>query len=605
MNNQTNLGHLAYNRLLTDIREKSGLPLGTPDVTDEWVSIEGPKLDKELLQYIEGNGNFPIFPDWLLPLSERFRKTQVSLNYVDMDIAPGQEPPPLHYKVRRAVADDLRWLRQLLVFCYKIEREPTNAQLQASQEVFVDTDSSIDIWDAAFLSATRPISQSVLSAAHKLISRVICKINWQEIKPSHGPGAVFPPRSADEKSNFCTIYDTIQRRYPADQYFCGIPSYWDHVFVHGNDRLNASDRIVSKLVAVPKDSRGPRLISVHPSEAIWIQQGQRKLLEHAIESSPLTREAISFRDQTRNGNLALVSSETREYTTLDLSEASDRISCLLVSTLFGVDVYDVLCCARSSHVKLFNGSLHSLRKWAPMGNALCFPVESLIFWALVRAAIETCPLRLVPKQKASDVRQVFVFGDDIIFPKRYQQRVLGVLVGAGMKPNTGKTFFKGFFRESCGIEAYHGIDITPLRMRTGNVITTQGIVSNLSLAKRLREQGYECVSSLLYSSIRKVLGSLPLSGDPDSQGLVEYVQYDLGKLMKYERTLSWDRHLHRWRVRCRQVKTRVKRVSKDDWYHLQDSLLKVAYATNEVSRGLEYPLPYAARLSYGWTKALP
>jgi hypothetical protein len=34
-----------------------------------------------------------------------------------------------------------------------------------------------------------------------------------------------------------------------------------------------ADIIEAKLIAVPKDSRGPRLICVHPAESIWIQQG--------------------------------------------------------------------------------------------------------------------------------------------------------------------------------------------------------------------------------------------------------------------------------------------------------------------------------------------
>jgi hypothetical protein len=45
----------SYLRLLADIRDLSGLPLGAPDeVSYEWVLKEGPKLEKHCLAYIEG-----------------------------------------------------------------------------------------------------------------------------------------------------------------------------------------------------------------------------------------------------------------------------------------------------------------------------------------------------------------------------------------------------------------------------------------------------------------------------------------------------------------------------------------------------------------------
>jgi hypothetical protein len=107
-----------------------------------------------------------------------------------------------------------------------------------------------------------------------------------------------------------------------------MPTFWHDIMVtESKGRIMEKTDIVAKLTAVPKDSRGPRLICVHPKEAIWIQQGQRLKLEAAITSSNLTKGRINFTDQTVNGGLALESSKSGRLATLDLKEASDRISC--------------------------------------------------------------------------------------------------------------------------------------------------------------------------------------------------------------------------------------------------------------------------------------
>jgi len=554
-----------YDRLLTDIRLMSGMPLGTPDITDTWVLIEGPLLDKQLLLYLDNRGDKPQFPEWISPLFDEF--------------------------CRSGSISCLKYLRQLLLFCYKTRKEPTHEQLLEAQASFVDTDNGIDVFDDAFMRQLR--HRYYYTCAKHLISRITGRCRWSEIVPHHGPGSVFPSRRPDEKTHFGTIYSTIQELYPYDQYFCPLPSFWDQVFVKGDADIAQSDSIVSRLVAVPKDSRGPRLICVHPSESIWIQQGQRQVLEHAIERNPLTSGYINFTNQMVNGLLAKEASSSQEFVTLDLSEASDRISCSLVRHLFGDYTYKYLSCARATHVQLLNGRLHRLRKWAPMGNALTFPVESLIFWALVRSSIYT--------GYGENCNQIYVFGDDIIFPTRYYARVHECLVAAGLKVNSNKTFRSGFFRESCGVEAYKGFDITPLRMRAGDIITTQDCISMLDLAKRLRQAGYEFAASRIYSDIRRTR-TLPLCNDPNASGIYEFVSYDLGKLFLYEPSLKW-RPNHRWAVPGRQVRSVLSDPPNHDWYHVLDSIMAIDRSPLR-DRGLEYPLPYTAKLSYGWLNCL-
>lgn len=564
----------AYHRLLADIRIISGVPLGVPDnITDEWVLIEGPKLDKQLLNVIERIGP-NLFRKTVLDntaLSEStdeflfdFENQDGTFDRCELGPVPKWLTPLFFELFNKSWTPRMfGYIRQLLLFCYKAEHEPTKQQIDEAQKSFIDCDDGCEIWNTAFKSRT---PDPLFRVTRNIIGRIIGQIDWTKIVPKHGPGSVFPGSLPCDKSKFVTIYEGIQELYPFDSYFCGLPSFWaDHIWHEKNGQLREESQITAKLVAVPKDSRGPRLICVHPKESIWIQQGQRMLIEDAISTNVLTRGKINFSDQNVNGSLALESSRSRENVTLDLKEASDRISKDLVDYLFGWSA-KYLNCSRASHVRLLDGRVVLLRKFAPMGNALCFPVQSLVFWALVRAGIQ-CRYGKV-------CNDVYVFGDDIIYPANYHEGAQNALVRAGLVPNASKTFRMGFFRESCGVDAYYGTNVTPLRMRSSNVITVSDAVATCDLAKRLRIAGYEGTASCLYVEVSKKFGVLSLNNNIHSQGIFEYVDYDFGKLLRYG-DLRFNRSLHRWEARNLLVTATISKLRKDAWWHLQDSLLRL------------------------------
>ena len=559
-----------YSRLIADICELSKVPLGAPDdITYDWVLIEGPKLDKTLLMYIEGSGLCPEFPEWLMPLWTKFEST--------MD--------PTY----------LKYIRQCLLFCYKIEHEPTNEQLKASQEAFENTEEGILCWESYFTTLSY---DPLFSSARRLVSRCIYKADWGSIHPQHGPGAVYPPRKPWCKGDFRSIYSSIERYYPYGEYLCGIPSFWKDVIWDRQADITVKDTIECRLVAVPKDSRGPRLICVHPAEAIWIQQGCRKVLEKcmSVPSAPCYGR-ISFHDQSVNGKLALSSSLDREYCTLDLKEASDRISCKLVEYLFGTYCYERLSCSRASHVRLLDDRVIPLRKWAPMGNCLTFPVQSLIFYSVVRAGIHC--------RYGTDCRDVYVFGDDIIFPSKYYDGAVNALIRAGMVPNQNKTFRNGFFRESCGVDAYRGKDVTPHRLRRVDVKSVSGAMSVCALAKALSMDGYHRTSNILYRSVQDQWGTLPLSNNPNGQGLYRFEDCSFETLLKYEDTLRFNVKLHRWETKLRLVEGASIGPVNDAWWHLQEGILKFSHKGESIgaTRGLEYTVPHRERLKRGWIEA--
>lgn len=580
----------SYNRLLTDLVRLSGCAIGIPDNNDlEWLLVEGPLLDKAVLRLIESD-NF-ISDEEVTTLFEKAPwLTKMALEFFESHNSRTKEIPC------RKAGDLLKYLRQALLFCYKAEFEPTFDQKEAVMASFLDCERGIEAFDA-WLTTT---SQTPLfREATRLISRVIGKINWLEITPMHGPGAVFPPCDPCNKSDFNVIYPSIEQFYPFTEYFCGIPSFWDDVVARGQDRLEyGTEQIVARMVCVPKDSRGPRLICVHPKEAVWIQQGQRLLLEDAISRSPLTRGRINFSDQRVNGNLALEASIDRSYCTIDLKDASDSISRALVRTLFGSASKYLECC-RATHIELLDGSVRPLLKMFPMGNASTFPVESLVFWACVRAGIRC--------YYGENCDNVYVFGDDIIIPTKYYEGAMSALSRFGFRPNYDKCYHRGFFRESCGVDAYNGINNTPLRIRVSNDVTVSSLASICDLAKRLRLGGYQECSSYLYTRVRKRIEklskhrlSLYLNNNPDAQGLFEYVDCDFAHLMLMEK-LRFSKYTHTWMSRSILLRSAVTR-GKDSWWNLQDSLLKLARCASDYSeRAMEYKVPNLVRPTLGWT----
>lgn len=602
----------AYYSLLVDVRKLTGIHLDLPDdLTMSWVLLSAPALDKQLLVYLENGGQPPEFPEWLKPLWSYINTAREGCAFDPQN--PWEFYPPDGFDGRTPLLHRggvaLKCLRTLLVFGYKAEFEPSNEQLQNAQNAFEDANQGVGVWNTAFKQSSCP--SPLFREARRLIGRVISRIDWTDIIPSHGPGAVYPPRIPCEKGNF-RIYNSINEYYPYDVHFNGVHNvgYTDLIKPLNPD----AEEIQCRMIAVPKDSRGPRLICVHPAEAVWIQQGQRHVLERAIETCSLTSGKINFTDQKVNGSLALESSQSRKYVTIDLKEASDRVGIDLVYYLFGRHASSYLNATRASRVRLLDNRLVELQMFAPMGNALTFPVESLVFWAIARAGI-LC-------RYGVNCNEVYVFGDDIILPTKYYEGALNGLIRAGLVPNIGKTFRKGFFRESCGVDAYNGKDVTPLRCKVRGINSYSDAESVCDLAKRFRMAGFDDTSAFLYSSVSRRFGKLVLTNNPECQGLVEYTTYDLGTLLRYEPSLVFNKKIHVWQVPVRRRVRTLEVITSHAWWHVQDSLLSLIRKSlghsashwssslfkewsnqrdpiNYSERGLKYPTPRGERLQRG------
>lgn len=211
------------------------------------------------------------------------------------------------------------------------------------------------------------------------------------------------------------------------------------------EKLNEKVRLVSsnQVSFVPKTAKTDRSIAVEPLLNSFVQKGidleMRRLL---------SRFGYNLSDQSRNAKMAKEGSETGRFGTLDLSSASDTVSSELVRYLLPDAWYDLLNRTRSPAYISSNAELR-YEKFVSMGNGFCFPLETLIFAAAVKAVL-------------LEDRAHSVYGDDIIVPKDAFDELVLLLRFCGFVPNKEKSYNSGPFRESCGADWYRGQDVRPV-----------------------------------------------------------------------------------------------------------------------------------------------
>jgi hypothetical protein len=400
-------------------------------------------------------------------------------------------------------AEVIRALRQFVYLFYKLELPFTPLDELKVVYEFIETDRN--------LPGSFDLRDPILRRARAFCTRLFSKFNPRNIIPRHGPGAVSTGEKISEKGEFKRIYRTLERFYPFTEYFMYSLS---HVTDYP-DWLQSRETLehgTAKVVLVPKDSRGPRLISCEPLELQWIQQGLASSLMQYIERNPLTSGFVNFTDQSVNQWLALVSSQTGDYVTLDMKEASDRVSLSLVERLFsGTQLYEALLACRSAATKLPSGEVLGLRKFAPMGSACCFPIEAMCFYALALAVLSAhymCSMQ-------ECVGRVYVYGDDIICKREDYALLLQSFPQFGLLFNSGKCCIRGFFRESCGTDAFRGVDVTPLKVRTvwSSSKSVHSLVSYVAYTNTFHKLGYWRTRDLLRRTIVSKYGAIPYTMD--------------------------------------------------------------------------------------------
>jgi hypothetical protein len=326
----------------------------------------------------------------------------------------------------------------------------------------------------------------LVSRLNKVIRRWMTPFAPDKIRPGHGPGGV-------AGHGRCSI-ETKYKDLATDNYL--EYAFGDPVWVQGPIRSNL-DRI-SETIFVAKSYKTFRTISMEPATLQYFQQGVWKVIDRQVASSRYLRNRIGFHEQERNQRLAKQGSIFRDFATIDLSAASDSVGYKLVKKLFrGTWVLRYLVTLRSNKTLLPDGRVIALKKFAPMGSALCFPIETIIFAAICEIVTRDYHVN----------GKFSVFGDDIIVPTQCVDKTMSILETLGFRVNRDKSFYQEdcWFRESCGHEYTDGFDVTPMRVsrKYAHVEREVRLTGLIQLANNAYNRGYRFLRQFFLKKLRE------------------------------------------------------------------------------------------------------
>nr|QDH91577.1 MAG: RNA-dependent RNA polymerase [Leviviridae sp.] len=363
------------------------------------------------------------------------------------------------------------------------------------------------------VKAFRRMSQLLFGDVFDKLNRMI---QFDEIVPKHGPGATADKLRGNRKFDQREWPDRMESVFPFGVY--AIPSLkFSYLYDEVHFLDPGAERPV-RVITVPKTYDKPRIIAIEPTCMQFMQQGILDVLVPELEGdSSLLSPFVGFKEQGPNRAMALRGSINQELATLDLSEASDRVSYQHVLELIGPYypfLRDGVDACRSRKADVPGYGVIRLAKYASMGSALCFPFEEMVFLAIIFASIEAQEhRRFTRKDIKRFAGKVRVYGDDIIVPTDYVRCVIDGLESFGLKVNVNKSFWNGKFRESCGKEYYDGKDVTLVRFRKQLPTSRKSVdevESLVSVRNQMYSKGYLDTVAALDEIIGKVLPYFPV-----------------------------------------------------------------------------------------------
>lgn len=326
----------------------------------------------------------------------------------------------------------------------------TNQRLYPMLENYFGDDPVLAVGLESFLSDCKEYIANLLGPLPK------------ELTPTFGKGATFndrvPLTTIPDKMTVCptTTDDCYAVVRPMFERTAWSRATWEcgggwaprpPEFVPGN-----------RFTTVPKDTSKRRGICVEPSLNVSYQLAVGKHLKSVLrlrgglDLSGPPSENMASKGQLLHRELARKGSLDGSIATIDLSNASDTVSKVLVKLLLPKAWFDLLDSLRSKRTNV-DGKWYFLEKFSSMGNGFTFELETIIFAALIKGCGGVIGV------------DSFVYGDDIIVPVDIGKKLLPVLRYFGFTPNPRKTFLTGSFRESCGGDYFNGKAVRPLYIK--------------------------------------------------------------------------------------------------------------------------------------------
>lgn len=427
---------------------------------------------------------------------------------------------------------------------HRIERDMRPYTLNWMEDK-LDVNQAISFNDVGIVGVPDSLVRLFGSLANRFASE-LGRLDPYEIQPRHGPGAVSDRKVGSDKYSFKDWPSKLDGTFPYD-YFAS-PNLLSEI----EARNYRNHEHPARLLAVPKTPVKPRLIASEPTYHQYIQGGIMMWLRKKLPKS--LRLCMNFRDQGPSRDAALSASKSGLYSTVDLSSASDRLSLWTVERFFVRNpsfLHAVHACrSRYLHDRILTGTYCTLKKYAPQGNATTFPIQSIVYaTACITAYLFERRLSLCRKNILKACREVRVFGDDLIVPKDCLVTLYLILSFLGLKVNMSKTHEDGWFRESCGMDAFKGHNVTPVYVNNLRYESTPTSLSSVvdtsnnamksglfSLAVALQDEIFKVSKPSLFPITNGELGCLHLF----SFGPERYQSVKVSRTLQRSETLGYQ-----------------------------------------------------------------
>jgi len=392
-------------------------------------------------------------------------------------------------------------------------------------------------------------SEIDLANLRLIVSEILAPIDDHYLLPKFGPGKVAESGVSHvyDKLSSLTSHSRLEYAFARSRK----QRLLDEGFMSnlGHEIQGSDSSEVSELRFVPKDITKSRSICKEPNAFMYFQQEVLRYMRGSMDNGEISR-FVNLDDQTVNQRAAVHGSTYLSSDTLDLSSASDSVHIDLVKGIFPPKHLFYMLATRTSQVRVpgHKKPVH-VRKFAPMGSAVCFPTQCIVFTAVslyAYIAVQTGTTAGEVIYNRSDVAHLLssglhrvrspetpftvrfeppvVFGDDIICDTRVTDVVVSILTRLGFMVNVRKSFTGSqSFRESCGVFAYDGSDVTPVMFRLpmfrhGKRFDTGVYASFMENVNNMRRSGYNQVASFWLSLLKDHGFKYPLPYTEDDTG---------------------------------------------------------------------------------------
>jgi hypothetical protein len=322
-----------------------------------------------------------------------------------------------------------------------------------------------------------------------------------DLFPKHGPGAVATCEKGPQKMYFKETYIKLDTLLGYDSEALFRLPHQPPLVLERRDP-------VTRTVCVPKDATAVRVISCEPLSMQFLEQGLMHWFYERFERMrgkpfPLYQQTLQ-QERARLGSCIEAWGRRTQPCTIDLSNASDTVKCVHIRLFFSREWQELLFALRSEAARFPGGAEFPLETFAPMGSAICYPVECIVFLAVARAAA-----RLTRNQ--GEPLGCSAVGDDLVVPAYAYAYTLDLLSRLAFEPNVGKCCGPSTrFREACGGDFWDGVAIDIVRPRFIPSLNRHGWGPMATLAARLSAVGFEKTANVCAQQVR---GPVALGAD--------------------------------------------------------------------------------------------